>query len=569
MPLYEELQRSQSKLVAELLATLQRSEAPVGNELLKALTANFAYDSARWIELRERYQREHLELWTRLVGNPSAGSAPPADTGRDPRFRAREWRELPYFHYLRDAYLLNSRWIAELVEAVDVDPRMKNKLRFYARQFADALAPTNFAATNPEAIKLAWQTHGESVMRGLANLNADLQKGRISMTDESAFEIGRDIALTPGSVVYRNELIELIQYSPTTNDVHERPLVIVPPCINKYYILDLQPENSLVRYAVAEGHTVFMVSWRNVREELGHVTWDQYLENGILAALNVARDICGTDQVNALGFCVGGTLLACALAVERAKGRDPAASLTLLATMLDYSDCGELAVYVDRGYVEQREREFAGGGILRGAELAFAFATLRANDLIWRNVVDHYLKGRAPQAFDLLYWNSDSTNLPGAMYAYYVRNMYLENNLRVPGRLAMCGVPVDLRCIDAPAYVLASREDHIVPWKTAYENTRLLGGKVTFALAASGHIAGVINPPAHSKRHYWTSESPFASGDDWLATAQQHPGSWWTHWSAWLAGSNGARIAARTPPGSSNHPALGPAPGDYVRERCA
>jgi polyhydroxyalkanoate synthase len=342
----------------------------------------------------------------------------------------------------------------------------------------------------------------------------------------------------------------------------------VPPCINKYYILDLQPENSFVRYAVERGHTVFMVSWRNMPPEMGRATWDDYLEHGVIKALAVAAEICGTAQVNALGFCVGGTLLGSALAVLKAKGADPVASLTLLAAMLDFHDTGELAVFVDEAYVARREQDFADGGVLHGRELALTFASLRANDLIWNYVVNNYLKGRTPEAFDLLYWNSDSTNLPGAMYAYYVRNMYLENNLRLPGRLRMCGAPVDLGKVDAPAYLLATREDHIVPWRTAYASTRLLGGKIEFVLSASGHIAGVINPAARNRRNFWLNPNREEDPERWLSAATSQPGSWWKHWADWLSPFGGAEIAARQQLGGGSHREIEPAPGRYVREKC-
>jgi polyhydroxyalkanoate synthase len=343
---------------------------------------------------------------------------------------------------------------------------------------------------------------------------------------------------------------------------------MVPPCINKYYILDLQPENSFVSYAVAQGQTVFMVSWRNVPEHLGHLTWDQYLEDGVMKAMQVARDICGVDLVNVLGFCVGGTLVGAALAVLQARGAQLAASVTLLATMLDFSDPGELSVYIDDAYVEQRERHFAQGGVLHGKELALTFSSLRANDLIWNYVINNYLKGGKPHAFDLLYWNSDSTNLPGAMFVYYVRNTYLENNLRIPRKLTMCGAPVDLSSIALPTYIMAAREDHIVPWKTAYQSTQLLRGKIKFVLSASGHIAGVVNPAGKSRRNYWAAATLPEEADAWLESAKSHPGSWWPDWAKWLARRGGRKIPAPTAAGNAAYPPIEPAPGRYVRVRC-
>ena len=413
--------------------------------------------------LQQRYYQRHLELWTSIAARADpageVAAAPPAPVAvpapGDRRFQSPEWQQLPFFDYLKQSYLINSRWLAEVVEAVQLDAPAKHKLRFFTRQLVEAAAPANFPTLNPDVLKLAAETCGESLLHGLENLNEDRRKGRISTNDESAFEIGRNIAVTPGAVVYENELMQVIQYRPSTDSVHTRPLVMVPPCINKYYILDLQPENSFVRYAVAQGHTVFMVSWRNVSADMGRITWDQYLEQGVIRALEVARKICGVGQVNVLGFCVGGTLLAAALAVLRAKRRNLAASVTYLTTMLDFSDAGDIAVFIDDAYVSRRETDLAQGGLLRGSELALTFSSLRPNELIWNYVVSNYLKGRKPQAFDLLYWNSDSTNLPGAMFVYYVRNTYLENNLRVPGKLTNCGVKVDLSKIRLPTFVLA------------------------------------------------------------------------------------------------------------------
>ncbi len=567
--LYQNLDQASRKFMEQVLGSLTAEQRLDSTAIFKALAASMAADSGRWSERQQRYYQYHLELWMKMAqahDTPAPAIAAP-DPG-DRRFRAAEWQKLPFFDYLKQSYLLNSRWLAEVVEATQLDAETKNKLRFFTRQLTDAAAPANFPTTNPEVLKLAAETNGESLLKGMSQLSEDLKKGRISMTDEAAFEIGRNIAVTPGTVVFQNDLLQLIQYQPTTETVYERPLLVVPPCINKYYILDLQPANSFVRHAVAQGHTVFIMSWRNAPASMGLTTWDQYLQDGVIKAIEVSREICGVEQIGALGFCVGGTLLGAALAVLRAQERAPAASLTLLTTMLDFSDPGDLGVFIDEPYVRQRERDFAQGGVLHGRELALTFSSLRANELIWNYVVNNYLKGRKPDAFDLLYWNSDSTNLPGAMFTYYVRNTYLENNLRVPGRLTMCGVPVDLGKVDTPAYILATREDHIVPWKTAYLSAHLLGGAPEFVLAASGHIAGVINPPASGKRHYWTNTAEGLPADEWLAGATQHTGSWWTHWSSWLAQHAGGQVAARTVPGSPQYPALEPAPGSYVRERC-
>jgi polyhydroxyalkanoate synthase subunit PhaC len=452
------------------------------------------------------------------------------------------------------------------VDAALLDERSKAQWGFALRQVVDATHPRNGLATNPEVMQLAMESGGASLVDGARLFLADLAKGRISMADEQAFEVGRNLATTPGSVVFENELMQLIQYAPTTAKVHKRPLVIVPPCINKFYILDLQPENSLVAYAVAAGHTVFLVSWRNVGQAQGHLGWDDYVERGVLRALAIARRIRRLDRVDTLGFCIGGTLLASALAVAAARDEQPASSVTLLTTMLDFSDTGELGLMVDAASVAQREASIGRGGLLHGRELARVFAALRANDLIWPYVVNGYLKGKAPRAFDLLFWNGDDTNLPGPMVCWYLRQTYLENRLAQPGGTVQCGVPVDLSRIDVPAFVYASREDHIVPWQTAFTSTRLLGGDIQFVLGASGHIAGVINPPAKRKRNFWTAEVA-PDPQTWLDSAQSVDGSWWPTWTDWLGTHAGALVAAPRHAGNADFPVIEPAPGRYVKER--
>ena len=484
----------------------------------------------------------------------------------DRRFAGKAWHEQPYYAWIKNAYLLYASYIRDLTDLVQADADTKSRLAFLARQHVDAISPSNFLATNPEALQLALSSGGMSVAQGVSNLLEDVQRGRIAMSDESAFAVGRNLAITPGSVVFRNDLIELIQYAPSTAKVYKRALLIVPPCINKYYILDLQPENSFVRHAVAEGHTVFVISWRNVPPELGTLTWDDYLEQGVFAALKVAKEISRSDTINALGFCVGGTLLASALAVLAARGETSVASVTLLTTMLDFADPGEIGVYVSSESLAAREPTLCAGGRVQGSELAGAFASLRANELVWNYVVGNYLKGQTPPAFDLLYWNGDSSNLPGPMYVEYLRDMYIDNKLRKPGALRMCGASVDLGRITAPAYVYASRDDHIVPWRSAYKNVGLLGGDVTFALGASGHIAGVINPPAKHRRNYWTNDTLTRQGDEWLAHATSHAGSWWPHWTRWLARYGGGERAAPKADGSKRYPPIAPAPGIYVKE---
>ncbi|MGL1834562.1 PHA/PHB synthase family protein [Rhodocyclaceae bacterium SMB388] len=521
-------------------------------------------------QLHKAFAERHAALWASMLqrrpGDVSEPVASPEPGDR--RFSAPEWTESPLYDYVRQAYLVNSDFLRQMSDAMPIaDGRAKSRLQFLTRQYLDALSPSNFAATNPEFVKAALETQGASITTGIQNLLADLEKGRISMTDDAAFEVGRNLALTPGSVIHENELMQLIQYAPLTDKVAEKPLLIVPPCINKFYIMDLQPENSLVRFVVEQGFTVFLISWKNAGPAESRFGWDDYLQKGPLEALDVVRAVTRVKKPNVLGFCVGGTILSSALAVARGKGEDPVESVTLMTTLLDFAEAGELGCLVDEASVAAREAAIGKGGLLKGQELANVFSALRANDLIWQYVVGNYLKGKKPQAFDLLYWNSDSTNLPGPFLTWYLRNMYLENSLRVPGKLKMLGVKVDLGKVDAPAYLLAAREDHIVPWKSAYHARPLLGGETTFVLAASGHIAGAINPASKNRRSYWTHATNIADPDEWLEGANEQQGSWWLHWIDWLKARGGKQIAARGKAGNARYKPIEPAPGRYVKER--
>ena len=553
---FRALAAAAQSLMQQLLGELP-ARSPEPAELVAALTADPA-NREKLASLQSRYYQDWLRLWSEPDVTPPAA---------DPRFDASEWQQLPWFRMLRRVYEMNSEYLASLTELADLPAQSKARLRYLARQLVEAMAPTNFAATNPEAIRRAMESGGSSLAQGLEQLGSDLGRGRISMSDEQAFEVGRNLAVTPGDVVFENDLIQLIQYRPSTPEVHERPLLIVPPFINKYYILDLQPQNSFVRFCVDQGHTTFIVSWRNIPGSLGHLTWDDYIEKGVIAPIRVVREISGNLTINALGFCVGGTLLCTALAVLAARKRRPVHSLSLLATLLDFSDTGEISVYVDAGFVEHTESQYAQGGLVPGSRLATTFAMLRARDLVWHFVVNNYLLGRTPPAFDLLYWNADSANLPGPLYAYYLRNMYFENNLRVPGKLKLGGVAVNLGAIEMPTFVMGTREDHIVPWRSAYASAQLLGGRTEFVLGASGHVAGIVNPPAAKRRRFWTGPPPEKDADAWLASAQEHAGSWWTHWIRWLEVQGGGRRPAPSCTGSGRYPAIEPAPGRYVRAR--
>lgn len=520
--------------------------------------------TAPFVPWQKQVMEHFAAWWTSAV--PAWHSSPGTNLETDRRFAGDAWLKDRRFDTLARAYLAQADSVRNVLANAPLDDRTKAQWGFVLRQVVDALSPANALATNPEALKTAIESGGASLAEGMKLFIEDFAKGKISMTDDTAFEVGRNVATTPGSVVFENELMQLIQYEPTTAKVHKRPLLIVPPCINKFYILDLQPDNSFVAHAVAQGHSVFLVSWRNVGPEQGRTSWDDYLQEGVMRGIDVALDITAADRVNTLGFCVGGTLLASALAVMAARDDDKVSSVTLLTTMLDFTDTGELGLMVSEPSVALREMTLGHGGVMRGRELAQVFAALRANDLIWPYVVNGYLKGNAPPAFDLLFWNGDDSNLPGPMFCWYLRNTYLENKLREPGATVQCGVPVDLGAIAVPAFLYASREDHIVPWQTAYASTRLLGGDVTFVLGGSGHIAGVINPPAKKKRNHWVGAVKDDAGD-WLAAARDVPGSWWPEWIGWLKPHSGLMIAAPKSPGNRKHTFIESAPGRYVKAK--
>jgi len=516
-------------------------------------------------QMQQQFVDQMTGFWTGASGESTA--PPTAAMESDKRFAAEVWRKDPCFDLLRRTYLGYSEYLLGAVESVALDEKTKAQIRYGMRQLVDAMSPSNFLITNPEAMQVAIETGGQSLVRGMNLFFEDLAKGRVSSTDEKAYEVGKNIATTPGAVIFENELMQVIQYAPATKTVRERPLLMIPPCINKFYILDLQPDNSIVRYIVAQGHTVFMVSWRNIGAEQGHLRWDDYLEQGVMRAIDVALDVSGADKVNTLGFCVGGTLLASAAAVMRARNEDKIESMTLLTTMLDYADTGEIGALVTEQSVAAREAAIGGGGLMQGKELAFTFSSLRANDLVWQYVANSYLKGKAPPAFDLLFWNADSTNLPGPMFCWYVRNTYLENNLRVPGGTIQCGEAVNLSLLNVPTFLYASREDHIVPWRTAYASTQLFSDDTTFVLGASGHIAGVINPASKNKRNHWVAGAVGPDPDRWLETARSVPGSWWPEWGNWLRGQAGAEVPAPKKVGRRKHPPIEPAPGRFVREK--
>jgi len=522
--------------------------------------------AAQW-DLTRRYLGLLKYLGLKTIGR----EAEPAITaGRgDRRFRSEAWDEHLIFDLLRQAYLLTADWMLDNVARMqDVSTADRMRIGFYTRQFADALSPSNFLLTNPEILKATREERGVNLLRGFRQLLEDLQHGNgqllISMTDKQAFEVGKNIATTEGSVVFENEMMQLIQYTPRTKTAYSRPLLIIPPWINKFYILDLQPDNSFIRWAVDQGYTVFIVSWTNPDETMRYKRFEDYMHQGILAALDAVEQATAQRRVNAIGYCIGGTLLAATLAYMKAKSDDRIASATFFTTQVDFTEAGELNVFIDDKQLESLEKKMKAQGYLDGESMAMTFNMLRANDLIWSFVVNNYLLGRKPARFDLLYWNSDFTRLPETMHTYYLREMYLENRLVEAGGIEMDGVPIDLTTIDLPIYIQSSRDDHIAPYPSVYKATQLYSGDVTFMLAGSGHIAGVVNPPAAQKYGYWTNEELPGNPQDWIAGAQAHEGSWWPHWHDWLKTRSGRRIKARQP-GEGKLKVIEPAPGRYVR----
>jgi polyhydroxyalkanoate synthase len=520
---------------------------------------------------------DQMRLWqTSLMKMLGMDAEPVAEPAKgDWRFKDDEWSKNFLFDYIKQSYLLAARHIQHAVGQVEgLSPDSEKKVAFFTRQYVDALAPSNFLLTNPQVLRETLSSGGQNLVRGLANLLADIEKGggelRISMTDESAFQLGRNVATTPGKVVYQNDLMQLIQYQPATEQVYRRPLVIVPPWINKYYILDLRENNSFIRWATQQGHTVFVLSWVNPDARLAQKGFDDYMREGPLAALDAVEKATGERDVNFIGYCLGGTLLGAALAYLAQKNQENrVASATYFVSLLDFSQPGELGVFIDEAQVQSLERKMNERGYLEGSEMASTFNLLRANDLVWSFVVNNYLLGKDPFPFDLLYWNADSTRMPARMHSFYLRNMYIHNAMARPGGITLDGVPIDLSKVSVPSYFISTVEDHIAPWKTTYKGSRYLGaaasGAVRFVLGGSGHIAGIVNPPAAKKYHYWTNDANPPTPEEWFASATQQPGSWWEDWQRWIAAQNGAdQVPARMPQN-----AIEDAPGSYAMMRIA
>jgi polyhydroxyalkanoate synthase subunit PhaC len=544
----------------------------IGNAFME-MTAKIMSDPTKLVEANLSLWQDYMALWQctarRLMGEQSEPVATPDPADR--RFKDEAWEENEVFDFIKQSYLLSARWVQGLVKNVDgLDEHSAQKVDFYTRQFVDAMAPSNFVMTNPEVLRTTIESGGENLIKGLNNLLDDLERGKgrfsIRMTDYDAFKVGENIAVTPGKVVYQNALMQLLQYNPTTETVAEKPLLIVPPWINKYYILDLRPKNSFIKWAVDQGHTVFVVSWVNPGEDLASKDFSDYMKEGPLAALDAIKQATGSAEVDAIGYCLGGTLLMATLAYMAARDDKRIASATLFTTMTDFQEPGELGVFIDEEQLTALEERMSEHGFLDGRDMAMTFNLLRANDLIWSFVVNNYLLGKDPFPFDLLYWNSDSTCMPAAMHSFYLRKMYQENQLVVANAIELDGVGIDLSRIKTPLYMLSTREDHIAPWKSTYTLTQRVSGPIKFVLAASGHIAGVVNPPAANKYCFWSNTKKAKTADAWLASAQQSEGSWWTDWQKWVAKYAGKQVPARIP-GDGGLPVVEEGPGSYVKVR--
>ncbi|WP_424812159.1 PHA/PHB synthase family protein [Roseococcus sp. YIM B11640] len=547
----------------------------IGTAFLE-MTARLMTNPAGLVQAQLGFWQDYLTLWSntarRFLGETDVGPVI-AEAKGDRRFKDEAWRENEVFDFIRQSYLLSARYFTNAVHSADgLDPKTAQKVDFYTRQFVDAMSPANFVLTNPEVLRRTAETGGANLLKGLSNLLADLERGkgqlRIRMTDDSKFKVGENIAVTPGKVVFQTPLMQLIQYAPTTAKVLKRPLVIFPPWINKFYILDLRPKNSFIRWAVDQGHTVFVASWVNPDEHLAEKGFEDYMTEGVLAALDAIHAATGERDVNAIGYCLGGTLLATTLAYMAAKRDNRIKSATYFVTMTDFEEAGELGVFIDEEQLKSLEDRMSKRGFLEGSEMATTFNMLRANDLIWSFVVNNYLLGQDPFPFDLLYWNDDSTRMPARMHSFYLRRMYQENDLIKPGAIELLGTKIDLRKIKTPTYMISTREDHIAPWKSTYRATQVYSGPVRFVLAASGHIAGVVNPPDSGKYSHWINTDLPQDPEEWFAGATELAGSWWPDWQRWVTALDKAEVPARVP-GTGKLKPIEDAPGSYVKVMAA
>ena len=569
---FQQIAEKSQKLVADFLARQPEAADSLLNtaglgEAFLALSQKMLANPAKLAEAQWALWQDYVNLWQaaakRMAGSDDAAPAIQPDRG-DKRFKDPAWNENQTFDFLKQSYLLTSRWIQNTVHGVEgLDEKTRQKVDFFTRQFVDAMSPSNFMATNPEVLRATYETRGENLVKGLDHLLADLERGRVTMVEPDAFVVGKDVAVTPGKVVYQNPILQLLQYSPATPTVHARPLLIVPPCINKFYILDLRPRNSMVKWLTEQGFTVFLVSWVNADPSLAETTFDDYMTKGVIGAIDATLKASGAQDLNLLGYCVGGTLSAAALSWMKARNDARVHSVSFLTALMDFSDAGEITVFIDGQQLQLLDEHMREKGVFDGRIMAQAFNALRANDLVWSFVVNNYLLGKEPFPFDILFWNSDSTNLPAAMYSFYLHKMYHENQLCRPGALKLGGIDIDLGTIDLPMYVLATKEDHISPWRSCYRTTQLMRGPSRFVLVQSGHVAGVVNPPGVGKYGHWTNDTLPADPEAWFKGATQHPGSWWENWAAWLRPHSGEQVPARVPGGALTG-TLPDTPGSYV-----
>ncbi|MDF2366432.1 class I poly(R)-hydroxyalkanoic acid synthase [Sneathiella sp.] len=565
------------ELVTEFLNSQQQAHidpdpAHVGKTFMDLMNKMMA-DPGKIIEAQAALWKNYMDLWQNAALRARGEETKPLVTPEsgDKRFKSEEWSQNQIFDYIKQSYLMTAKWIQDTVSDVEgLDKQTQKKADFYTKLYVDALSPTNFFWSNPDVLKKTMESKGENLVHGLENMLDDLKhgKGQLTpkMTDDTAFEVGRNIGVTPGKVIFENDLMQLLQYEPTTEMVYKKPLLITPPWINKFYILDLKSENSFIKWCTEKGYTVFVISWVNPDERHVDKTFESYMSEGVLAALDAIENTTGEKEVTAIGYCIGGTLMASTLAYLAAIGEKRVTACTFFAAQLDFTEAGDLLVFTDEDHIKMVEEKMKDSGYLEGKEMANTFNLLRSNDLIWSFVINNYLLGKSPFPFDLLYWNSDATNMPHKMHSFYLRNMYQKNLLRQPGALTFGGQPIDLSKIDIPVFIQASKEDHIAPYKSVFKNTELFSGPIEFMLAGSGHIAGVINHPAAKKYQHWTNtkKKKYATAEEWLADATEHAGSWWPHWDKWLSKKSGPKVPARDPAKGKLKP-IEDAPGSYVK----
>ena len=564
-------------IVNQLLQKKTLKSAPMldSNHMSTALFETLSkiwQDPSKLLECQLQYSQNYLQLIHNMLNRCVGEDVEPLykPSSKDFRFKDELWQNNLYFDFLKQSYLMNANWLQQILNSVDIDDRTAKKANFYLKQIIDAAAPTNFLLTNPQVLKETFTTNGDNLVKGLQQMQRDIERSKriidINTSDTAAFEVGKNIAITKGSVVFENEIMQIIHYHPTTKTQYKVPLLIIPPCINKYYILDLKQENSFVKWSLDKGYDIFLISWVNPDSQLAHLTFDDYIEKGIITAVDYIVKHTKVKQINTIGYCLGGTMLTACLAYMKAIGDTRINSSTFFTTLLDFENSGELGIFIDEEQLNNLESRLSEEGVFEGADMSHTFNSLRANDMIWNYYINNYLMGKEASAFDLLFWNSDSTRLPAKLHSYYLRNMYLNNSLIKSNQLKILGVEIDLKTIDIDCYFLSAKDDHIAPWQATYAVTRIFKGDITFVLSASGHIAGVINPPVKNKYCYWLNKSFNKSSDIWFEKAQEHQGSWWENWHKWCAKQSGIKVNSVNKLGLEKE--IEAAPGSYVKVRC-